>query len=101
MVLLDSMHTHDHVLAELEAYNEFVTPGSYLVVFDTTCQLWDEETLDRMAKDYVFKPWGKDSNPHSALIEFLGQNKNFEVDEDYYLKSLISNSYDGFLKRKD
>src|SRR5665213_3152619 len=35
MVCLDSNHTHEHVLAELNLYAPFVTPGSYIVVFDT------------------------------------------------------------------
>ena len=35
LVCLDSNHTHEHVLAELNLYQQFVTKGSYIVVFDT------------------------------------------------------------------
>ena len=35
LVVLDSNHTHDHVLAELNAYAKLVTKESYCIVFDT------------------------------------------------------------------
>jgi len=64
MVFLDSMHTHDHVLAELEAYAPLVSPGSYCVVFDTLI----EDMPDDMFPD---RPWGPGNNPKTAVREFL------------------------------
>ena len=66
LVVLTSNHTHDHVLAELNAYSKFVTNGSYVIVFDTswkTCQkTWPEighgarETIRRPRCGNFWKP---------------------------------------------
>ena len=64
LVLLDSNHTRDHVLAELEAYAGLVTVGSYCVVFDTLI----EDVPDDAFKD---RPWGKGDNPKAAVWKFL------------------------------
>src|SRR6476620_1388684 len=73
MVLLDSNHTHDHVLAEMKLYSSFVTKGSYLVVFDTVVEdLPNENVVDR--------PWGKGNNPKTAVWEFLKRNDSFQID---------------------
>ena len=99
MVFLDSNHTHDHVLKELQLYSDFVTKDSYVVVFDTTMNLFDDKTINKISKNYRFKPWGKNSNPHSAVKVFLKNNKKFEIDKKLHEKSLITNCYDGFIKR--
>ena len=52
LVCLDSMHTHDHVLAELQAYAPLVSVGSYCVVFDTII----EDMPDNFFPD---RPWGE------------------------------------------
>ena len=50
MVVLDSNHTHDHVLKELELYSGRVTKGSYLVVFDTIIEDMPENFFQHSAK---------------------------------------------------
>lgn len=100
MVVLDSKHTHDHVLQELRAYHDLVSVGSYLVVFDTSAQTFETEVLDDLQSQYRFSPWGKDSNPHSALMEFLETHPEFEIDPSWHQKALITNCFEGFLERK-
>jgi len=92
LVFLDSNHTHDHVLKELECYSPFVTPGSYLVVFDTVIE-------DMPADFYPDRPWGKGNNPKTAVHEFLRGNKDFVIDESIPQKILITVAPDGYLKR--
>jgi cephalosporin hydroxylase len=91
LVVLDSMHTHAHVLEELKAYSPLVTRGSYLVVFDTLV----EDMPNDLYKD---RPWGKGNNPKTAVWEFLKSNDRFEVDKEIENKLLITVAPDGYLK---
>jgi cephalosporin hydroxylase len=91
MVVLDSHHTHDHVLKELELYSPFVTKGSYLVVFDTIIEELPEGF-------YPDRPWGKGNNPQTAVLEFLKTNDRFVIDRNPETKALITMAPGGYLK---
>ena len=99
LVCLDSDHTHQHVLRELENYSKFVTKNSYIVVFDTTQGSFQKKIINKISKIYKYKPWGKNSNPLTATKEFLRKNQDFKVNHNFFNKSLVSNCYFGFLKR--
>jgi len=92
LVCLDSNHTHDHVLAELEAYAPLTSKDSYCVVFDTIIE-------DLPADFYPDRPWGIGDNPKTAVWEYLKTHSEFEIDKSIDKKSLISVAPDGFLKR--
>ncbi len=92
MVCLDSNHTHDHVLAELEAYAPLVTPGSYCVVFDTLI----EDMPEDMFSD---RPWGVGNNPKTAVWKFLEGHDEFVIDKSIQDKLQITVAPDGYLKR--
>lgn len=104
LVILDSNHTHDHVLAELEAYAPLTSPGSYCIVFDTLI----EDLPDSM---FVDRPWGKGNNPKTAVWEYLRRLKEekrvaddgaplaLEIDTSIESKLLITVAPDGYLKR--
>ncbi len=102
MVCLDSFHTHEHVLAELNAYYEFVSVENYLVVFDTTAQILEEKVLTDISKEskiYKNTLWGKNHNPHTALKSFLENHKEFVIEPSWHQKALITNCFEGFLKK--
>lgn len=92
MVCLDSNHTHEHVLRELELYSPFVTLGSYLVVFDTII----EDMPDHLWEN---RPWDKKNNPKTAVWEFLKTNENFAIDKNVQNRLLITTAPDGYLKK--
>jgi cephalosporin hydroxylase len=92
LVCLDSMHTHDHVMAELEAYAPLVSVGSYCVVFDTLIEDMHEDA-------YPDRPWSIGDNPKTAVHEWIKANSNFEIDKAISNKLLISVAPDGYLKR--
>ena len=92
LVCLDSNHTHDHVLAELEAYAPLTSVGSYCVVFDTLVEdLTDDLCMDR--------PWGPGDNPKTAVWEYLKTHSEFEIDKSIQNKLLVTVASDGYLKR--
>ena len=92
LVCLDSNHTHDHVLAELEAYAQLTTLGSYCVVFDTVIE-------DMPAEMFPDRPWGPGNNPKTAVQAYLKSHPEFEVDKQFDHKLLLSVAPEGYLKR--
>lgn len=92
LISLDSNHTHDHVLAELEAYAHLTTVGSYCVVFDTMV----EDMPKEQAGD---RPWGPGNNPKTAVRQWIKSHPEFEMDRSIDNKLLVSVAPEGYLKR--
>jgi cephalosporin hydroxylase len=105
LICLDSNHTHEHVLAELNLYAPLVSKGSYCVVFDTMVEDMPEDRwLDR--------PWGKSNNPKTAVLEYLkkinesslaaydGDRLVLTIDKQIENQLLITVAPDGFLRRE-
>lgn len=92
MVFLDSMHTHDHVLAELNAYANLVSPGSYCVVFDTLVE-------DMPPQFFADRPWDVGNNPKTATRQWLTEHSEFSVDQAIESRLMVTVAPEGFLKR--
>jgi cephalosporin hydroxylase len=92
MVVLDSNHTHEHVLEELRLYSPMVSKGSYCIVFDTVIEDLPENT-------YSDRPWGIGNNPKTAVNQFLNGNDSFEIDKNIENKLLVTVAPGGYLKR--
>jgi len=92
LVCLDSNHTHEHVLKELNFYAPLTSMGSYCVVFDTIIEDLPKDT-------FLDRPWGPGNNPKTAVREYLKNNNDFEIDKKIQNKLLITVASDGYLKR--
>lgn len=92
LVVLDSNHTHEHALQELEVYAPMVSVGSYCVVFDTLIE-------DMPENAYPDRPWGPGNNPKTAVWQYIKDHPEFEIDKAIQNKLLISVAPDGYLKR--
>ena len=73
LIILDSNHTKEHVLAELNAYAELVSIGSYIVA------------TDGIMKDLVSAPrsqadWDT-NNPYYAAQDFLASHPEFKLEQ--------------------
>jgi len=91
LLFLDSFHTHEHVLKELEMYSPFIKKGGYVVVFDTIIEFMPKGS-------FPHRPWEKGNNPHTAVKKFLKKNKRFKIDKEIEKKLLITSCPDGFIK---
>lgn len=93
MVFLDSLHSHEHVYKELQLYAPLVTVGSYLVLPDTF--------IEYFPKGYYSdnRPWDVGNNPMTAMRQFLKENSDFEVDNELCSKLMITEAFDGYLRR--
>ncbi len=94
LVCLDSNHTHDHVLAELQSYAPLVSKGSYCVVFDTVIEDMPKET-------FPDRPWSLGDNPKTAVREYIKTHPEFEIDKNIQNKLMITTAPDGYLFHKD
>ncbi|MDD5065980.1 MAG: CmcI family methyltransferase [bacterium] len=92
MVVLDSNHTHEHVLRELKLYSPLVGKGYYLVCGDTIIE-------DIPVQKHRPRPWGPGNNPKTALREFCAGNKNFKIDKHIENKLLFTCNPEGYLVR--
>ncbi len=91
LVILDSNHTHDHVLSELRQYAPLVGRGSYLIVFDTVIE-------DMPARCFADRPWRPGNSPKSAVRAFLAENDRFAIDTEIQDKLLFTAAPDGYLR---
>jgi cephalosporin hydroxylase len=92
LICMDSNHTHDHVLAELEAYAPLTSVGSYCVIFDTFVEDVPADVFDN-------RPWHPGNSPKTAVWEYLKTHPEFEIDKSIQNKLLITVAPDGYLKR--
>jgi cephalosporin hydroxylase len=90
LLILDSHHTHDHVMKELELWSPLVTKGNYLVVCDTIVEFIDAPA-DRV------RAWSKGNNPFTATTDFLSSNIRFSTENEFNKKTLTSFHPHGFL----
>jgi len=93
MVVLDSNHSHEHVLKELRVWSEFVSSGSYLVVSDTIIEHIPLQTSRP-------RPWGPGNNPQTAVTQFLNENSDFTLENHYNKRAINSFSPGGYLLKK-
>lgn len=73
LVILDSNHTRQHVLDELRAYADIVTPGSYIVATDGI--------MGEVVGGPRTKPEWTTDNPEQAAKDFIAENANFILEE--------------------
>lgn len=93
MVILDSLHSHEHVYKELLAYAPMTTVGSYCVLPDTFIEFFPKGYYS------ATRPWDVGDNPYTAMQQYLAETDMFEIDRDLTSKAMITETIDGYLRR--
>lgn len=92
LIHLDSNHTKEHVLKELNIYSKLLKKNNYIIVGDTIIE-------HIPAQHHRKRPWSKGNNPKNAIDSFLKKNKKFIIDKSINHKQLLTNNPNGYLKK--
>jgi cephalosporin hydroxylase len=90
LIHLDSDHTEQHVLKELNLYSQFPRKGNYIIVGDTIVSYIPKQK-------HRPRSWNKNNSPKTALDKFLKNNNNFRIDKAISNKQLLSNNPGGYI----
>lgn len=91
LLVLDSNHTHEHVLAELRLWSPLLQPGNFIVVSDTVVEVIPTQT-------HRPRQWGPGNNPMTGMLEFLLTNDRFSTDNSFSHRTYASFNPSGYLK---
>jgi cephalosporin hydroxylase len=94
MVVLDSDHSRDHVLAECRAYGPMVTPGCFMVVADTLVGHLSAEQAPRKRS----RVWFAGDEPLTAVTAYLAETDRFAPDPVMNAKLVLASSPGGYLR---
>lgn len=92
VLILDSNHTHEHVLAELRLLAPLLPAGGLVLVADTLIEEFP-------AGYYANRPWDRGDNPATAVRSFLEEREDFEPARDWARRALLTEFRDGVLRR--
>ena len=92
ILVLDSNHTHEHVLAELRTLGPLLPVSSMILVADTLIEEFP-------AGHYANRPWDRGDNPWTATQQFVSERSDFDVATEWARRSLMSEFRDGILTR--
>ena len=93
VLILDSNHTHDHVLAELRVLANLLPPGGVVLVADTLVEEFPEGHFEG-------RPWDRGNNPMTAVREFLAEGAEFDSAPEWGRRALLTEFRDGILRRR-
>lgn len=93
IVILDSNHSHEHVLNEIKLFSKMIKKNGYIIVMDTVIEFISNKHNNKN------RNFSKGNSPFTAVKEFLKNNKDFKVDKLYENKAVISSGIGGFLKK--
>lgn len=92
LVCLDSNHTHEHVIGELEAYAYLTSLNSYCIVFDTLIEYLPSSSFSD-------RPWDVGNNPKTAVDKWILEHPEFIIDKEIDDKLHMSVATGGYLRR--
>lgn len=92
VLLLDSNHTHQHVLSELRSLAPLLPIGSFVLIADTLIEEFPPG-------HYENRPWDRGDSPATAAKQFLSEQSDFVLDVEWSRRALVTEFRDGVLRR--